>query len=323
MPHPRPLPDGLGDEFSCSAAIAAGATRGRLRAKDLDRPFRGMRQHPESSHDPDDGPLAPDRTRRRLLLRRAHAYHQVMEPGAFYAGRTAAVIHGLPLDASGDLEVGVFTPRRAPRRHGIRGFHVAEHLAAVEQRFALPVTTPAATWAMLARECSIRELVRVGDAIVRVPRISGGTLRPDRRLATIEQLRHEAAAGSRRGAPKLREALELIRVGSMSPLETDFRLDASSMGLPEPELDVEVRDARGRLIGISEFVYREFRTIVEVEGDHHRIDARQWDRDIEKYAAYVAEGWEVVRLTSRHIRGRDARAATIVAEVLRRHGWRR
>ncbi len=45
----------------------------------------------------------------------------------------------------------------------------------------------------------------------------------------------------------------------------------------------------------------------------------QWVRDIEKYAAYVAEGWEVVRLTSAHVRG--GRAPSMVCEVLRRHGW--
>ena len=93
-------------------------------------------------------------------------------------------------------------------------------------------------------------------------------------------------------------------------------------GLPEPELDVEIRDASGSLCGITEIVYRKYRTLVEIEGDHHRTDQQQWDRDIEKYAAYVAEGWEVVRLTSRHIRGSHPRAVAIVREVLKRRGWR-
>ena len=72
-------------------------------------------------------------------------------------------------------------------------------------------------------------------------------------------------------------------------------------------------------IGITEFVYRRQRVVVEVEGDHHRTSRAQWNRDIDKYAAYAAEGWEVVRLTSRHVRG--GQATPIVSQVLRRRGW--
>ena len=161
---------------------------------------------------------------------------------------------------------------------------------------------------MLGRELSMRELVVVGDAIVKIPRDHRGRLQPEQQLATIEQLRRAVKAGHRRGVAKLREALAHIRVGSSSPLETEYRLDAAAAGLPEPELDVEIRDAGGSLCGITEVVYPEYRTLVEIEGDHHRTDQQQWDRDIEKYAAYVAAGWEVVRLTSRHIRGPHPRA---------------
>lgn len=72
----------------------------------------------------------------------------------------------------------------------------------------------------------------------------------------------------------------------------------ASSGLPEPVLDWPIRNETGRLLGITEIVYPEFRVLVEIEGDQHRVSRRQWIRDIEKYAAYVAEGYEVVRLTS-------------------------
>jgi hypothetical protein len=108
----------------------------------------------------------------------------------------------------------------------------------------------------------------------------------------------------------------------MSPLETDFRLGASAVGLPEPDLDVEIRDHAGHRLGISDAVYPAYRTVVEVEGDHHRTARSQWNRDIEKYAAYSTEGWEVVRLTAQHIRGPRPEAAGIVRAVLLRRGWR-
>ncbi|MNT96280.1 hypothetical protein D3C72_2383360 [compost metagenome] len=74
-------------------------------------------------------------------------------------------------------------------------------------------------------------------------------------------------------------------------------------------------------MGISELVYRDQRLVVEIEGDHHRVDRKQWDRDIDKYADYAAAGWEVVRLTSTHIRGDSSRATAIVRAALLRRGW--
>ncbi len=181
---------------------------------------------------------------------------------------------------------------------------------------------PASTWALLAAEMSMHELVRIGDAIVREPRGTGGFRHPGGALASIDDLRRATDAGRRRGIARMRAALTLIRVGSSSPLETDFRLLAERAGLPEPSLDVEIRDEWGRLLGITEIAYPEFRVLVEIEGDHHRTSRRQWNRDIEKYAAYVAEGYEVVRLTAAHIRGAVPVAARIVREVLTRRGWR-
>jgi hypothetical protein len=242
-----------------------------------------------------------------------------MPSSAFFAGRTAAVIYGTPIEHGDDLEVAVHAPARAPRRRGIRGMKVARRLASVREYEGLRVASPASTWAMLGAELSTRELVTIGDAFVRVPRDQRGRLRAGAALATIEELKRAAAAGPRRGAARLRAAAELVRVGSASPLETEYRLDASAAGLPDAELDGEIFDARGQRIGITEVVYRQYRVVVEIEGDHHRTSRTQWNRDIEKYAAYAAAGWEVVRLTSLHVRG--GRAASIVRDVLMRRGW--
>jgi hypothetical protein len=239
----------------------------------------------------------------------------------FFAGRTAAVLQGAPIDPGPELVVGVFAPARAPRCSGVRGIKVTPSLANLRTQDGVRMTTPATTWAMLAAELSVRELVTLGDSFVRIPRDSRGTLQPRLRLATISQLERAASAGRRVGVAKLRQALVLIRVGSASPLETELRLDAAAAGLPQPDLDVEIRDGRGLLLGISEVVYPNLKVAVEVEGDHHRTDRTQWHRDIDKYAAYAAEGWEVVRLTSAHIRGDNPRAVAIVRAALVRHGW--
>jgi hypothetical protein len=326
MPRrPRPLPESLGDAFSVAAARAAGVSPNRLRTKDLESPFHGTRARitPEGSATNAEGdpPPSPWELARRVEARRAGIFGTALSSHMFFAGRTAAVLQGAPIDPGPHLVVGVFTPVRAPRHRGVRGVKVAPALANLRTHDGLRMTTPATTWAMLAPELTVRELVTLGDSFVRIPRDSRGTLQPHRRLATISQLERAASAGRRVGVAKLRQALPLIRVGSASPLETELRLDAAAGGLPEPDLDAEIRDGRGRLIGISEVVYRNLKVAVEVEGDHHRTDRNQWNRDIDKYAAYAAEGWEVVRLTAAHIRGEHPRAVGILRAALRRHGW--
>ncbi|MGF2948885.1 hypothetical protein [Microbacterium alcoholitolerans] len=243
-----------------------------------------------------------------------------MAPGAFICGLSAAAIYQYPADDPGDRDVGVFAPQRAPRGKGVRGRKVEPHLAFVRTWHGLPITTPASTWAMLGRELSERKLVILADAILQVPRDKYGTQHPEQRGATREQLQAALDAGRRVGLPRLRSALARARVGSSSPLETEYRLDAEDAGLPTPELDVEIRDARGRRVGISEIVYRDYRIIVEIEGDHHRTSRWQWNRDIQKYRDYADAGWEVVRITSMDIRT-TRRAVDIVRMALVRRGW--
>ena len=317
--RPTPLPERLGSAFSVSDARAWGVSSGRLQASDLDAPFHGVRQ---TLDDPElDLDLSIDDIARRREQRKIQAYATAMRPHVFLAGRSAAVHLGLSVNPGARLEVAVLAPARAPRARGIRGIKVAPQLANVHVHAGIRTTDAASTWAMLASELNVRELVALGDQIVRIPRDRRGRLVPRDRLGTIDDLTAVASAGRRRGVGRLVEALPLVREGSASPLETEFRLDAAAGGLPIPELDVEIRDGRGVLLGITEFVFREYRTVVEIEGDHHRTDRAQWNRDIEKYAAYSAEGWEVVRLTSAHVRSADRRGVAIVRSVLQRRGW--
>lgn len=317
---PKPLNQNLGACFSAAAARAAGHPKSRLRARDLESPYRGAHRVVATPPPLDDLPFARDRAERARVLRDADAYFQVAPDHAFLAGRSAAAVWSMFCAAGDELWVGVFAPHRAPRRPGIRGVKVAPHLASVRVLEGMRVTSPATTWAMLGGELSHRDLVVAGDALVRIPRGTGGIPHPEQQLATPEQLAAAAQARGRRYRAKLLRALADVRVGSMSPGETDYRLVAAAAGLPEPALDREIRDAAGHLLGISEIVYPDYKTVVEIEGDHHRTSRAQWLRDLRKYAAYAREGYEVVRLTARQ--GRRAEGPALVREALARHGWK-
>lgn len=284
------------------------------------RPVPHAEELEELSASAEAGPLAIDRAQQAAVEQAVRAYLLVMPAHAFICGRTAAILWGAPLAAGPDIDVGVLAPARAIRRAGVRGRKLAPHLVGVVDG-GCRISSPASTWAMLGAELGIRDLVRVGDAFVRVPRDASGMPRPADRLATIDQLGGAASAGRRVGAAKLARALQLIRVGAMSPLETDMRLELREARLPEPVLDVEIRGERGALLGIADAAYLDERVLIEVEGDHHRTDRAQWNRDIEKHRAYVAAGWDVVRLTGWHIRSDRPRAPALVRDALVRRGW--
>lgn len=332
--HAAPLPDALPATFHVAEAAALGVTRGRLAARDLHAPFRGVRASapapgasPSATGEGDAGAvLTPDERARRGLLLRIRAHALVLPPSGFYVGDAALALLELPfLDParaeSGDLEIAVVAPHRASRRAGVACIQVRTGLAHTTTRHGVRVATPATAWALLARRLEVRELVRLGDAIVRIPRDDRGRRRPEQQLASLSQLAAAADAGRRLGAERLRTALPLLRTGSMSVLETDWRLNLIGAGLPEPALDVEVRDPTGRLLGISDGAFPEYRLAVEVEGDHHRTSRRQWARDLEKYAAYAAHGWEVVRVASAHIRPVRGVDVGLVRAALLRRGW--
>jgi len=298
-----------------------------MRAKDLDRPFHGARRtvadisSEQEAIAGDTAPLAITRSDMRRVRAKALSFLQVAAPGSFVCGASAAMLRGYPVATSSELDVAVVAPRRAPKGRGVKGRRLEPHLVEVEVVDGIPASIPASTWAMLGRDLSLRKLIILGDAIVRIPRDERGIPHPERAGATIDQLQAAIDAGSRAGVKKLRAALDRIRVGCSSPLETEYRLDSEDAGLPEPELDVDIRDARGRRLGISEFAYPRYGVVVEIEGDHHRSSKQQWNRDLQKYRDYANTGWEVVRLTAHDIRTQRT-AVRIVRAVLIRRGWR-
>jgi hypothetical protein len=356
-PRPRPLPTCLGPGFSARAAQDAGVSERRLRSRDLDAPFHGVRVRTDvttaalegarlhAAKDAAPAAVAASFHRAAMLVR-ARAFAQVAPPHTFFRGVTAAVAWEVPLplrcvnpdaqarldrreglalgsDDPRPLDTAVLAPHRASRASGVNGRQLSHVLTVVQIHDGLQVVTPATLWAQLAEELTVDELIAVGDALVREPRRSDGSRGPAASgRTTLERLEATLAAGRRRGAAKLREALPQIRVGAASQPETDLRLALIRAGLPEPTLDYDVIGPWGELIGCTEIAYPMYRVLVEYEGDHHRTDRAQWNRDIEKHARAAAAGWSVLRLTSRHLYPVSGAAVDQVREALIRAGWR-
>jgi len=78
----------------------------------------------------------------------------------------------------------------------------------------------------------------------------------------------------------------------------------ASFGLPKPELQVEIRDERGRLVGRVDFLFRAQRTIVEFDGlvKYGGADGRQALIDEKRREDSLrALGYQMVRPTWRDL----------------------
>lgn len=143
----RPLPDALGESFRVADALAAGVGRGRLRGRDLERPFHGIRSLPAAPPAPG---LSPYERRRAEVVSRARAYQPRLRDDQFLSHQTAAVLWGAPVPlADASIHVCVLGRGNLPDRAGVVGHRVRERMATLHEHDGLPLSSPATTRAML------------------------------------------------------------------------------------------------------------------------------------------------------------------------------
>lgn len=277
-----------------------------MRGPDLRAPFHGMRVVASllEETEPTDNPYL---RQQRDRVARARLYERRLHTGHFFSHHTAASIWGAPLPLEftqdGALAEGELLPLHVsasghlpfPRARGVVGHRTLASLTSICTHDGLRVTSPAATWVSLG-VLRVPDLVALGDHFCRRWRDGVGRRdvgRPP--LATIEELDAALNAGRRLGAARLREALPLIREDSWSPRESLVRFILVGAGLPEPELNIDIFDSRGRFLGCVDMAYRTEKVIVEYHGMLHDL---QWAQDVERIAALRAAGWDVVEVTS-------------------------
>lgn len=140
------------------------------------------------------------------------AWRLVLPPSGRFTHLTAAARHGLwlpPLPRPLPLWAAQLRSETRPQRPGLV---VSRHpsLAPAEQRGGVPLDSVAATVLACARDLAVLDLVVLLDAALQLRRCS------------VEELR-DVAAARRRGAPRLREALDLADGRSESPFESLLR----------------------------------------------------------------------------------------------------
>jgi hypothetical protein len=310
MPRRVPLPSALrGRAFSVAEGSGAGLGRQRMRGRDLERPFHGVRV---------------PRGRLHGLYDLCLAYMVRMRGDEFFCAVTAARIWRIPLPdrfvpAEG-VHVGRMTPKRASRARGVRGREFSDSGIRVGRRYGLPVTDAASTWCHLAGVLSHDDLVAAGDHLVLVPkRHQPGEDRP---YATVTQLADRAQSYTGRHARTAPRAVLDIRQGAESRPETILRLVMVRAGLPEPELNVDIFSASGLFLGRGDTLFRDFRVIVEYDGEQHRIDSIQYNKDMLRIEGFIRDRWTPIRVRKGQLFGDPMAAVARVEGALRDAGWR-
>ena len=306
-----PLPPGLGEVFDVRSALAAGVHPERLRRKDLETPIRGVRRRGDatalaSDIDPAtaDDPFARQAAEHRA---QALAFAPRLRPLQFFSHDTAVHLRGGPLPLATDafgrpldgalLPLHVSTMGTGPlmRSHGVSAHRADPRTSQVTMVAGVPTAAAGTAWASLG-SLDVPHLVALGDHFCRRWRTGVGRRHVGRPpLATLDELRTAIASGRRVGVRRLREAVELVREDSWSPRESRVRCILVMAGLPEPELNVDIRDEHGFFLACVDMVYPAERVIIEYHGSIH---SSRYAKDVERIAALRAAGWTVIEVTA-------------------------
>ncbi len=276
--------------FRTREATAEGApTRGRLAGPSFRAVFRGA--HVDASVDDD-------------LLGRARAACRLV-PGAVLGGYTAAELWGADIAPRGAPVELVVGRHRVRDRSGMRCRQDALREDEVLDVAGLPVTSAPRTAFDLVRREAHEDAVVALDALARVGRFD-----------PAELLTYVGARSRARGVARLGAVVADADPLAESRPETLTRLGLVAHGVPRPDLQIRVHDLRGVEVARVDMGWRWAKLAVEYQGDHHRVDPRQYRRDQVRAGALAAAGWLVIPATSFVVLQRPDILAEQVLEAL-------
>ncbi|NQX13137.1 hypothetical protein HQQ80_16020 [Microbacteriaceae bacterium VKM Ac-2855] len=289
----KALPATTPAAFTVADALEHGLTVAQLRGAQFARPFRGVR-----SVSPPDS-----------LQARCAALATRVPGHVFFAGATAARLHGMPLPAGHDerLVLGVAAPARAVAPREMIGRSLTIDSDDICSQGRLRVTSAVRTWCDLAAGLDLPDLVAAADFLVHARRVTRGDL--------------ESAVAkypSRRGIARLREALPLVDGRAESHPESIVRIALTLAGIAPTAVNREVRDASGRFVARPDLSYPEHLIAIEYLGDYHRVEKGRWRKDRARVTRMRALGWLVIELTGDDLADLPGVVAQVMAALAAR-----
>jgi hypothetical protein len=242
--------------------------------------------------------VTPELTTRAALLR--------FGPDAFASHVSAARLRRVPVPAIPEEHVTVIRQEDRRRPRGVIA-HVNPSPEVVLVR-GVRVSSATQMFVELATLLSLVDLVVVGDHLVRTSQVS------------LAELVRACARSTERGARAARRAAAYVRERVDSPMETRLRMLIVLAGLPEPEVNLTIRDVDGRPLRRYDLCWRSGRVIVEYDGRHHIERDETWESDLQRREAIDDDGWRILVVTGRGIYREPERTVDRVWRLLRERG---
>jgi hypothetical protein len=265
----------MGAPFIGSEAVAAGA----LTPYELRSRFRAIHRDVYVAHGIE-----------LTAIVRAQAAWLWSRRRGVVAGNSASALHGARwVDANRRAEL-IYENRHAPQTIRTWSDPIEDDEASFVDR--VKVTNPVRTALDLACRYPIDRAVAAIDALARAT---------DLKMADVELLADRYQG--RRGIRRARVALTLVDAGAESPRESWLRLILLRAGFPVPQTQIPVYDEYGQLAAVLDMGWEQLKLAVEYDGDHHRTDRRQFNKDIRRAEALTELGWIDVRVTAEDTEG--------------------
>ena len=209
------------------------------------------------------------------------------DAAAYVSHATAARVYGVPIPPLPDEHVSV--PERTQRRPrvGVRCHVCPAPRVRVHQ--GVRVSEYDQMFVELASLLDLVDLVVVGDNLVRKGRL------------TCARLVAHCSTSTMPGARRALAAARFVRARVDSPMETRLRMLLVLAGLPEPEVNLTLRDVDGQPLRRFDLSYQQAKVIVEYDGRHHIEREEQWEADLGRREAIDDDGWRLLVVTSRGI----------------------
>jgi hypothetical protein len=233
-------------------------------------------------------------------------------PDCAVSHQSAALLHNIALLADQVAEVTITTARgaRRGRRHGLHTYASAMPASHVARKFGLPVTSPARTVIDLARSLTFADGVVAADSALH----QGLTT-----AAELWQVADECRA--RRGGDTAYRVTHFANGLAESPLESLARVAFDDGGLPPPELQVPITGAENQFIGRVDFLWRQYKVVVEVDGAaKYDADPKRARTELWRDKALRRVGYEVVHFNWAEITTQPDQVIGAIWAALRARG---
>lgn len=225
---------------------------------------------------------------------------------AFASHVSAARVWQVPVETRPGEHVTVGDDAHRLRRAGVTTHRRPDAAVAVRRGVRVSVLTD--LFVELADELSLVELVVAGDWMVR------------RHGVRIKHLRQAAKDASGHAGRLARKAASYVRARVDSPMETRLRMLIVLAGIPEPVVNMSVRDVDGEPVRRFDLSRHEVRVIVEYDGRHHVELIEQWESDLERREEIDDEGWRILVVVAHGVYTDPGRTVRRVFRLLRARG---